>query len=144
MSRENAARREQAQPPAPGLTQAKWMHEKELAGLGDANAVEVAYGLCAQLARQIEKCPASTMEGLRVKAFAVLWCHSGDLELELNDHMTADLLSSLDRARSDPVSAVVGEGKNFASTRSLPERRRRPAPSLPWRYPQYHSRQFIV
>ena len=53
-----------------------WARERELTALGQtvANDVwEAAYDRCAELVRQIEQCSARTMEGLRVKAFAVLW-----------------------------------------------------------------------
>ena len=42
------------------------------------------------IVEQIEGCTATTIDGLRVKALAVLWCHGWNLE-ELTDHQTTDI-----------------------------------------------------
>lgn len=46
---------------------------------GDADegtAIDKAYEAACDVTKQIEQTPAHTLEGLRVKAYAVLWCCS--------------------------------------------------------------------
>jgi transposase InsO family protein len=61
---------------------AAWTAERQTETLlrRDAPAAEFerAYRRTSRIVRKIEKTPAHTLEGLRVKARAVSWCHSGD------------------------------------------------------------------
>lgn len=66
------------------LMEAHWEVERqsETAGAHDQNEdepVETAFHKTRQVVIEIEAATASTLEGLRVKARACLWCHSGEL-----------------------------------------------------------------
>ena len=53
---------------------------------------ETAWRRCQKLVGKIECCRATTLEGLQVKALAVLRCHSGETELDFADaNSTTDL-----------------------------------------------------
>jgi hypothetical protein len=78
--------------------EAAWKRQNEadaqcLAGDGDESypAVEAAWDVCHAIALKIERLRASTIEELRVKARAVLWCHSGEDRIELSEHQTTDI-----------------------------------------------------
>jgi hypothetical protein len=36
----------------------------------------------------IEQCVATKLDGLRVKAIAVLWCHGGDMDFKFGEETT--------------------------------------------------------
>jgi hypothetical protein len=65
--------------------EAKWARERELYkpeviahSLAAEQASDEAYFATAAAVERIEKLPAHTMEGLRIKARAVSWCHGGE------------------------------------------------------------------
>lgn len=53
-------------------------------------AFDTAYKVCGGVVDEIMAMPASTLEGLKVKARAVSWCHSGE-EVILGDQNTTDM-----------------------------------------------------
>lgn len=57
---------------------------------GDWEAWDCAHAICTGLVDEIEKLPAKTMPGLKIKALCVLWCHSGD-PIELTSAQTTDV-----------------------------------------------------
>ena len=70
---------------------ARWAEEK-LHDNGDINLWEAAYDRCQDTVAMIEDTPATTLDGLKVKARAVAWCHSGDEKVDLIvDQDTRDL-----------------------------------------------------
>jgi len=52
--------------------------------------VERAYARVANIVRKIEAEPAQSLEGMRVKARAIAWCH-GDEPIALKDEPTTDV-----------------------------------------------------
>jgi hypothetical protein len=75
-----------------------WSHSRSLSGRAEDitdEEWEVAFDRCSAIVRRIENCTALGLDGLRVKAIAVLWCHGGEMELNLGacihgEHMTTD------------------------------------------------------
>jgi len=57
----------------------------------DAGKCDAAIKACCAIAEQIEQCHATTIDGLRVKAAAILWCHSGEMKIELSPEQTTDV-----------------------------------------------------
>ena len=56
-----------------------WAHEKALIDSETwGDTYETAYEASRAVVGQIERQQAHTLEGLRVKARAVMWCHQGD------------------------------------------------------------------
>ena len=56
-----------------------WAHEKALIDSETwGDTYETAYEASRAVVGQIEQQQAHTLEGLRVKARAVMWCHQGD------------------------------------------------------------------
>lgn len=53
------------------------------------NAWEAASSLTEEIVNEIERMPATSIEGLRVKARCILWC-SGDGSVSISDGKTAD------------------------------------------------------
>jgi hypothetical protein len=52
---------------------------------------EAANAVCSELVEQIETLPARTLEGMKVKALAVSWCHSGAEWKQLTQGRTTDI-----------------------------------------------------
>ena len=50
-----------------------------------------AYAHAANIVRQIHALPASSLEGLRVKARAISWCHRGEKAISLSLASTTDV-----------------------------------------------------
>jgi hypothetical protein len=65
-----------------------WVFERSQENAGDAE-IEKALDNTAAIADEIEQIEAKTIDGLRVKAMAVLWCHSGDYPIQLTDEPQA-------------------------------------------------------
>jgi hypothetical protein len=47
----------------------------------DLDAADAASERTSAIVKRINDCPAYTLEGLRIKAAAIAWCHSGDVQL---------------------------------------------------------------
>lgn len=69
---------------------AKWVAERAIPD-DDHEAIDAAAADCSATVAKIENLPATTMEGLKVKAAAFLWCRSGELDFELSPHRTTDV-----------------------------------------------------
>lgn len=67
-----------------------WTLERKLEEDG-SDGFEAAFEVCTRIVNEIEQYTATTMEGLRTKALAVLWCHSGDMTLEFGTTRTTDI-----------------------------------------------------
>ena len=52
---------------------------------------DAAAAVSSGIVEQIGETPATTLDGLRVKAKAVLWCHCGELESLDGDDATTDI-----------------------------------------------------
>jgi hypothetical protein len=72
--------------------EAAWTDERLAHEGPDAELSDDAYHRSAAVARRILAVRAYTLDGLRVKARAVAWCHDGDpVDLGLGEHRTTDL-----------------------------------------------------
>lgn len=47
----------------------------------DVDVADAASERTSAIVRRINDCPAHTLEGLRIKAAAISWCHSGKIDL---------------------------------------------------------------
>ena len=73
-----------------------WARERALGDSDDSGeAFEVAWFATAAVVAKIEQHQAHTLEGLRVKARAVMWCHQGDEmdgeQFSLSEQQTTDI-----------------------------------------------------
>lgn len=69
-----------------------WSEERRLINSDATDAqLERACGRCSKLVRRIELARAKSIAGLRVKARAVAWCHSGKTRRNLFMGSTADI-----------------------------------------------------
>jgi len=58
----------------------------------ETGKLDAAMNACGVIVDQIEQCHATTIEGLRAKALAFLWCHGGDITLkEFTYEQTTDV-----------------------------------------------------
>lgn len=57
-------------------------------------AWEQAYDRTQAIVYAIEETPAQSIDGLRVKARAVAWCHSGEPSIQLGESATDERLAS--------------------------------------------------
>lgn len=64
------------------LTEA-WREERALTDESPEaeHEIDAAYEKCSAIVKKIEPLSASSIEGLRVKSLAILWCHDGDTDL---------------------------------------------------------------
>jgi hypothetical protein len=60
--------------------EAAWAHEREMNESGTDGSVEAACAKCSEIVDRIGKIPATTLQGFKVKARAVSWCHCGGFE----------------------------------------------------------------
>lgn len=60
--------------------EAAWAHERKVNDTGSDDDVEAACDATGAVADRIEATPARTLEGFKVKARAVSWCHDGNFE----------------------------------------------------------------
>src|SRR5262245_48661073 len=58
---------------------------------GRGGDVDAAWAAVAAVVDKIEAIPAHTLEGLRGKARAISWCHSGERPIEFQDDPTTDI-----------------------------------------------------
>ena len=77
--------------------EAAWAAERATKHPFYEEVFEAAYGRSASIAHRIMVIPAKTLDGLRVKARAVLWCRSGEPIADASfsydeDHPTTDLI----------------------------------------------------
>jgi hypothetical protein len=68
-----------------------WRAERALPDDSPGKAFDEAYDRSNKILNLIEALPARTLQGLKVKAFAVHWCWSGDPDMEFNDSQTTDV-----------------------------------------------------
>lgn len=68
--------------------QEAWAEQRLLEPQG---AFEAAFDRTGAIASEIEALPATTLDGLRVKALAFWWCHSGEQPIVLDDQQTTDI-----------------------------------------------------
>jgi hypothetical protein len=57
---------------------------------GPHDAFEKAHAVCSSIVAAIEACQAETIDGLAVKASAVLWCRAGEPLIPDNEGSTTD------------------------------------------------------
>lgn len=79
---------------------AAWEFEQQLSSTdADGEASEAAYEVCNKIVGRIREIQAHTLEGLKAKALAVFWCHSGELidfeEKTTDLQLAADLINDL-------------------------------------------------
>lgn len=79
---------------------AAWEFQQQLSSTdADGEAYEAAYEVCNKIVGRIREIQAHTLEGLKAKALAVFWCHSGDLiDFEgktMDLQLAADLINDL-------------------------------------------------
>lgn len=71
-----------------------WAHERELdvrPGYVADEEFDEACERSSAIVDRIEKIPAHTVDGLRVKVLAIQWCHGSDESLWLEPHTSTDL-----------------------------------------------------
>jgi hypothetical protein len=69
-----------------GELKTAWATERAIISAGgDDDEVNAAIDISSTIVDKICKCHAVTMEGIRVKASAVLWCHGGNLPIRFVD-----------------------------------------------------------
>lgn len=71
-----------------------WAHQRQLEH--DASEAELAefdkaFNRVSRIAKKIEALPAHSLAGLKVKARAIRWCHSGEKRIELARQPTTDI-----------------------------------------------------
>jgi hypothetical protein len=52
---------------------------------------EAAYVRVAEIVRKIASTPARSLEGMRIKARAIAWCHAGEAPIFLTENPTTDV-----------------------------------------------------